>query len=291
MAYDLLYPFCAAFIWGTALVLIKESETPVIHGLGISLMAGVVFLLPPFLHSIFSFPAWRLEPKILWQIAAIGLGRYLLGTWLYCEGLKIGTVSVVSFIVGSKIIMVSLLSVMLGVEHLNAYSLAAVFLATVGFIFLFSNMPSPRVVEGRDFLKSMLYVFSATFCWSMADILVKNIKGCPSVVVTFGSLLFSLVMYVFLVIFLKKQKIINAISARGKRQFFLYGAYSLAIAYLFLNLSLAKLGIIKTNVIIAIWPLIASWVGYRRYGEVFLFSRVAGAILVLAGCIIAIVSS
>lgn len=207
---------------------------------------------------------------------------------VFYESIKVGDVSVATPIVGSKTIIVSILSVILGIEKLNFLLLAAVLLATIGFISITLHIRKLDKFQKKDLIKCVAFALATSLCWSVADILVKKIKYIHAFTITFGSLSFAFLLYFAFIFYFKKNQMVFSMPSFDKKRYFFYGVFSLALTYLLLNLSLVKIGIIKTNIIISLWPLIASLVGYSHYKEKLFFSKMFGAIMLAISFVLVI---
>jgi len=285
--FSLFYPLSVVILWGTLFILIKDTRTPPIWGIGIGLWGGVIFLsLPAFLFT--ASTSFRItEPKTLLMLVAIGLLRYILGTWFFYKSIKIGDVSVATPIIGSKVLIVSILSAILRIETVDILLLVAILFASAGFFSITLHIKEFEKLHKRKLIKCIVLALAAALCWSGGDIFVMKIRHIHPLMITFGSLCFSLLLYYACIFSLKKTRMILDMSGFDKKRYFLYGAFSFAVAYLLLNLSLVKLGIIKTNVIIVLWPLVASLVGYKRYKERLCFSKICGTIMLIISFILA----
>lgn len=287
---SLSYAFTVAILWGTSFILIKATRTPSIYGLGIGLVGGVLSLLLPVLFFDITIFSPLAEPKIGLMIAFVGALRYIVGTWFFYESIKIGDVSVFMPVVSSKIIAVSILSVIIGIDTMNTLLAVAILLATAGFIIITLHVRDLEKLHRTNLIKSVVFALGTVLCWSGADIFVRQMKHIHPLVVTFGSLCFALLIYYVFIFSFKKTRMLFNMSAFDKKRHFMHGIVSFALAYFLLNLSLVKIGVIKTNIIISLRPIFASIVGYLFYKEKILFSKVCGAIILIISFILVTLS-
>lgn len=267
-------------------ILIKDTKVPAIYGLGVGLTGGLFFLsltaivfglIPPLIFT---------EPKIMLVMAAVGICRYILATWFFYESIKFGDVSVAAPIFGSKIIIVSVISIILGMDTLNFPLVIAILLATTGFVTITFHIRKLERLHRENLINCIIFALAATLCWSAGDIFVKKIIHVSPFTITLGSLFFAWIIYFTVIISLRKQKMILKMPNFDQTRYFIHGVLSLALAYFFLNLSLQKIGIIKTNIVTHAWPIIASLVGYFYYKEKLFFSKICGAIILLVSFIL-----
>lgn len=205
---SLIYPFSVALLWSTLIILIKDTRTSSVYGMGISLIGGVTFsFLLAFLFARSSLLS-VFEFSNVFLIAAIGFMRYLLGIWFLYESIKIGDISVSIPITGYKVIIVSIMSVLLGVENFTPTLWLAVILSVAGFMVITLHIKSLTKMHRLNLIKSMLCALGAVVCWSIADIWVMKVQHIPPLTLTFGSLLFAFVCYYILVFSLRKYSVI-----------------------------------------------------------------------------------
>jgi len=284
-----VYPFLVALLWGTLVILIKDTKAPAVYGIGIGLTGAVFFVVLAAL--IFAVPLSVIfEPKITLIMITIGLSRYLLATWFFYESIKTADISVTTPIVGSKIIIVTIISLVMGLEALSILQVIAIILATAGFITITFHIRKLEKMHRASLLKCISFALAATLCWSVGDIFVKKINYINPLTITLGSLFFAWIIYFIFILSLKKCSWVLNMSKFDKNRYFLHGVLSLALTYFLLNLSLVKFGIIRTNIVTHLWPLIASLVGYIRYREKLFFSKICGAIMLVTSFILVIFS-
>ena len=287
---DLLYPFSVALLWGTLVLLVKAVRTSSMQGLGIGLLGGVLGLCVPFFFFAHAGALSPVTPRILLMVALAGITRYIAGTWCFYESIKMGDLSVSTPIIGFKIIIVSVLVVMLRVETITPLLVLAIILATAGFLSITLHVRFLEEIHRIHSIKSILFALAAASFWALGDIFVKKIEGVHPLTITFGSLCIALVVYYVWMGVSGKAGLVFTMPASDKIRYFIHGILSLGITYFLLNASLFKLGIARTNVIIAGWPLFASFFGYKRYKEKILFSKIAGAGLLIASFVLVAVS-
>lgn len=263
---------------------------PAIYGIGVGLTGGVLFLSLAAL--IFSVPLSLIfaEPKMMLMMATVGISRYILATWFFYESIKTGDMSATTPIVGSKILIVTIISLILGLETLNVLLAIAILLASAGFVTITFHIRKLEKLHRANLIKCIILAFAATLCWSVGDIFVKKINYINPLTITLGSLFFAWVLYFILIFSLRKQKMVLKMHSFDQRRYFLHGVLSLALAYFILNLSLVKIGIIKTNIVTHLWPLIASFIGYARYKEKLFFSKICGVIMLVVSFILVALS-
>ena len=285
-----IYPLLVALGWGVLFVLIKNATAPPVYGMGISLIGGCLFLLIPALIWIVHNLDLKPDYTTWLMITAIGILRYLLGTWCLYQSVRIGDVSVSTPVIGSKVILVSLLAVLIGLEKLNCFLLAAVLLAAAGFYCITFHIYGAAALHRKRLIKSILAALGAMISWSFADILVKKIGHIQPLMITFGSLSAALIAYYIVLLALQKGHEIINMNNVDKRRYFLHGILSFGGVYFLLNVSLAKVGIIRTNIVISLWPVVASIVGYSYYKELLTPSKIIGAFLLVGSIMIVILS-
>ncbi|MBU1862238.1 MAG: DMT family transporter [Candidatus Omnitrophica bacterium] len=285
------YPLFVAISWGALIVLVKNSRSASLYGLGMSLNGGVIVLLLPTIGwVIYTSSTLPLTFNTWVIIGIIGILRYLLGTWFFFLSITVGDVTVSSPITGSKVVCVSVLSVLLGLDVINYFLIAAIILAMVGLYCITFHIKKVEKLRKENLVKGIIFAVGAMLSWSAADILVKKIHGLQALVLTFGSLAIALLFYYFIILLFKQRHKLVAMPRADKARYFVHGILSFGISYLILNLSLMELGIVRTNIIVCTWPLIASVIGYFYYNEKVTFMKIIGSVLLVGSVIITVLN-
>lgn len=286
------YPLVVALIWGVVLCLIKKTKTPPIYGLGISLVCGMSILAvaKAVAYICFNQPfliAWNID----WlYVFLVGMLRYVIGTWTLYLSVSQGDMSIATPIIATKVIFVSALSVLLGMETITVWLSIAVIFAAIGFALLSHHIEKTEHDRKKILLRSGFFAFITMIVWTIADIMVKKISTVNPLDLTLGSLLGSVIVYYALMTVTKNIKKIWSTPRRDKVLFMVHGVFSLGIVYFLMNISLFELGIIKTNIIINLWPVIASFMGFWLFKERMSTAKIIGIGLLVSSVFIVVFS-
>lgn len=284
----IFYPLIVILVWSILTVLIKDTSIGITYGIGIAFISGVIFVSILLFFWLGQNPSPVFTLKTLAYLAFIGVARYIIGMGFYYKSIRIGDLSISVPLSASKPFFVSIISLLFKAELLDTRLVISVIFATLGAFMLTLDTRHTARSDKKRLYKSIVLALCASLVWSISDILVKKIDYLHSTLITFGSILAAAIMYYVFIIASGKLKNLINMSTIDKKRYLLAGIFSFGLGYLLINVSIIKVGVVRTNTIIALWPVIASFIGFRKYRENLSFARVVGMFMLIACFIIAV---
>lgn len=284
----IFYPIIVVLVWSILAVLIKDSQEGATNGLGIAFLAGVIFVSIVLFFGIDwnSLPTFTL--KTFCYLIFIGIARYIIGLGFYYKSIRIGDLSISVPLSASKPFFVSIISLFLKTELLSARLIISVIFATIGAFMLLLNIRGIAQPDKNRLYKSITLALCASLAWSISDILVKKIAYLHTTLITFSSILVAAVIYYAFIIASGRLKDLINMPSVDKKRYLFAGVFSFGLAYLLINASIIRVGVVRTNTILVLWPIISSLIGFRRYKENLSFTRIAGTVMLIVCFIISV---
>ncbi|TVR49824.1 MAG: DMT family transporter [Puniceicoccaceae bacterium] len=167
----LLFPLLSAFFYaGSALFLkaaSREGAGPVRAMVLVNLAVAAGFLV---FYPWSEFPAL---PARWWPTLGIGL-TFALGHLFLVLSFSRGDVSVATPVMGTKVLMVALLSALLATEGPGLSTWLAAVLTTVALVLLVGGRPGGSAVDRRAARLGFGYALATAFCFAVFDVLVQE---------------------------------------------------------------------------------------------------------------------
>lgn len=291
MPFYLLLPLAAAIIYALGSILIKRA-------LAVGVTMDQSFHLTNFAIGILFVPLFFFEEKSIdfasiWKPIVMGF-TFFVGTWLTFIGIKRGDVSLVTPLMGTKVVFVALGVVLLTGRIPSAALWLAAFLTAAGILV----MGIADMRKGHHVIFTILITFASAAVFGVCDVLVSwwaPLFGAPTFL-AIGSLMvsvFSGVLWLF-----QGRPGLHLPRSAGKWAW--WGAFCVGIQAIFMGVGLSFFNdATGINVVyasrglwvIAIVVVLGQTLGNREHhetGRAFLW-RVAGTVMLTGAIVIAVV--
>ena len=149
-----------------------------------------------------------------------------------------------------------------------------------------------KVERSSDFLKGAMFLGTAIFIQSIQNLLVKNVaKKLHAIVISASTATLSGIIYLVLSINTGKIVQLKEVEEGMLIGLSLAGIYGMLTGMLMAFYIVQKQGVVIFNVIQLLIPVSTAVIGYFTLGETINFYQGIGAILVILGCIIALMKN
>lgn len=273
-------------IWGVNFVVVKAALSEFLpHAFN-----GVRFALASLVLLAVAHVRNVAIPRS-WKEVAVMLGLGVLYTTFYqiffIEGIARTTAANSGLILGATPVFVALASHILGNERLHLPAWLGIVLAFTGLFLLIQGGRGAPSWSEVTFRGDML-VLVAMLLWSAYTVIARPfVQRYSTTRLTFMSTLMGSILLLLWGIPSLLRQHWRAVSVAGWAGALFSGLFSIAIAYLVWNNSVSKAGPTRTALFSNLVPIIAVISGVVFLNEPMSRAQVAGAVLVIAGVLLA----
>ena len=275
----------AALCWGVVVIFPKLSEVPGRLGVPIAMATGAIIMF------VLAGDDIRLLAQMsyaqLGMFALTGTLQFALGSALYYESVRLGSLSVAVPITRLKVIPILFLSVAAGLETFSWPLLGACVLVVAGGVLLGApERGADRHARNAHWLAVALAV-GACICWALGETLIGMLpKHIPPVATNFMLLACGLVTYSIYAVASGAWRSVLNMPGRGIWCYMAHGVISFALAYALFVWAIQLAGPPRVVCVTSTYPLISAVIGWWAFRERFAPSLAAGALLLVAGLVV-----
>lgn len=234
-------------------------------------------IAPLFVNQIKQVTSENILLTMILGILAYG------GLIAFYEGLRLTSASIVGTIAGSSSAITVLLSTMLLGETLNLSQISAIALILVGLVTTtldFNEIKNKTIKVNKGMLLAFISMFSWGIYWAFIKFPIADLGWFWPPFIMIGGV----VPLLWLVIKLKKEKIVNPIKTKSFKPIFL-NVLLFAIGELAFNyaLTIGQASIIAP--IVGAYPVLFSILAYLKFRDPVSRQQIVGIITTLAGIV------
>ena len=277
-------------IWGLAVIPVKHATTSGRLGLAFSLPAGLFGLTLAALCLGVRLPGWsELGTVTGLVLVAVGVCEFPAATLAYYEAVRRSELSVAVPLTRMKVVFVAVLALLLGIETVTPRLMLACAVGTLGAVILSRSRPVTPRPTAAPLNRGALLALLAAFFWAVGDVLspvaMRRLDPLP---LTLLALLAGTIVYYGYLLAAGQVTAAFRIPRRDKLLFCGHGLFSFGLAYYTFYYAILRLGVTRTAVITASWPLVSFAVGLAFYRERVTAAKCCGIVLIAASIVMAL---
>ena len=274
--------------WGVNFSVVKfalaEMPPLAFNGLRFIIASGTVFLFAWATGHSFKFKSGHL--LYLTVLGLLGNSAYQL---FFVLGIARTTADNGALILATVPVWVALMGTVAGVERVQIGGWAGVLLSLAGIVLIILGGDAEAEFSfGGASLQGDVLILMATLCWSGYTLLIRPMmRHYSSTSITSFNTLVGTIPLIFLAIPSLVDHTWTEVSVGAWAALAFSGIFGIALAYIFWNYGVSRLGSARTSLYSNLTPPIALFTAWLWLGETLTLQQWFGTILALGGVVLA----
>nr|WP_307774753.1 DMT family transporter [uncultured Cetobacterium sp.] len=250
------------------------------------LIAGVLLLGVLILQKRQIFIPKKEIPYVI-VLSLLGMVGYHL---FFFSALKFTSSTNTSLIAATNPVFTTIFAYFFLKEKINKNTIVGILLSFIGVIFLITN-GSLSILKNLSFNLGDILMLCAVLCFSVYFIILKNVlkRVDPFILTTYVFLVCALVLLP-VVIYENPMTYLKNTTFLGWSSLLYMSIFSSVFAYLIQQISVQRIGPVKTSLYINLTPVFSTVLAWAILGEVITYQKLIATLIILSGVILTIKS-